>query len=394
MSFFSPYDGPALVERAAFNPKDEYLVKRAIDYLASINLSEYPNLHILLNSSYVAPEETLRSLFKKSTISSESDVLRNRIISHNYSDAIAMLEKDRNFGYLPKLQAMIQVLILSQNWKPIDDIEHRTSSYAKAKSGGLERSDRSSLTNIRLLLSVANYSQGNYLECLRLFLQALEEDPSVVGFFGGQSQYLICTHEELIAMISISAVVSIPLDNYEEFMNLEELEPFLRIAQPLSKWLSQLIKTSYRDFLQEWNQWNTEYSQNMFVAKSWRDAQKTMRDKIYFFYLRVSANVEISYLSKTLRIEQDVVFEEIHKLIRELKLNFEFDGLIVNYRSRYDNSELAEDLLKSNQLLCEKFDIIKEHNDSLRCQVQRSIIANSMQQIADMNDSSPDEENG
>ncbi|SCU82491.1 LANO_0B06436g1_1 [Lachancea nothofagi CBS 11611] len=371
------YWGPLLVERAAFNRRDHQLVQKAVEYLASIHSSDSPHLHLLLQSGYKPSQDVAEDLFARPNVATTESIAIHKIIAHEYSNAIGLLENDNSIQYLQRIETITQVLILSRKWKSIDELDSRLSSYAKSKGDKLEPNDRLLSTKIKLLFTAANYLQGRYLDCLRCFLTVLEEDATVIDVLTRESVCTFCTNDELVMMISISAIVALSLDHYEDFLQLEDLAPFYNIAQPFSKWLSLLIQTSYRDFLQEWDKIDSKCLSSLFLSQKWREARKSMRDKIYVFYLRISNYVEIPYLSKTLQIDLKTVCDDLHELIEGLKLNFIIKDLVVCYKNRYDISNLADGLISSNQLLLERSEAIRMQNDVLRSKVQESIITNN-----------------
>ncbi|SCU79943.1 LAFA_0B06612g1_1 [Lachancea sp. 'fantastica'] len=367
----SPFCGPVLVERAAFNRHDDQLSRKASEYLSA--LQDYTSTRLPSNP-------TLHSLRLKpggSAPTAVEEMVVARLITHDYTEAVAILETDGQLGFLRKVELMVQVLILCQKWKHIDELCNRLNSFAESQSHQYTLLDEKSHITTRLLLCVAYYLQGRFLDCLKCFFVVIEEFPDVVQQLKNETPDSFCTHSELVTMISISLIVSIPLDNYEDVAQLEELEPFYKVAGSLTKWLKLLIETSYRKFLQEWSLLNPTCSSSIFLAQKWPAAQRVLRDKIYLFYLRISNAIEIPYLSETLCIEQDVVSDEIQMLIEELELNFAVEGLLVQSKERYNVQKLAEDLLDSGQLLQNKLDLLVTRNENLGSEVQGLMNENS-----------------
>ncbi|SCU95744.1 LAME_0F13300g1_1 [Lachancea meyersii CBS 8951] len=385
----SPFYGAVLVERAALNRHDENLVKKAVDYLASIKSCNSPTLHLLLQSGYKPSRAAVQGLLSKSVPTSIKDIVVAKVVAHEYSEAIALLENDEHLGILKKLEYMVQVLILCRKWKAVDEINHRFTSYAKSKHSQYDVTDQNSHTAIRLLLCAAYNLQGRFLDCLQCFLTVLEEYPAVVSQLAGECEEPFCTHDELITMISVSMIVAIPLDNYENFVQLADLEPFYQVAKPLTKWLKLLIGTSYRDFLHEWELLNEKCSESIFLSQKWSAAKRSVRDKIYFFYLRISNTLEIPYLSETLCLDQSMVHDEIQMLIEELRLNFVIDGIVISYKERYNKRRLARGLLLSENLLQNKLESLEDENNVLRSKVQSSMNGQIVQQGSQLCGNSP-----
>ncbi|CEP60093.1 Pci8p LALA0_S01e02894g [Lachancea lanzarotensis] len=362
----SPFCGAVLVERAAFNRQDDHLAKKASEYLAS------------LHNQNGAVTRLSQQSFSISKTTTTEEIVVTRLIAHDYTEALAILENDAQLGFSRKLELIVQVLIFCRKWKPIDELCNRLNAFAESQNRNYTLMDEKSHITTRLLLCVAYYLQGRFLDCLKCFLTVIEEYPVVMEQLKDENLDPFCTHSELVTIISISLIVAIPLDNYEDVAQLEDLEVFYQVAGPLTRWLKLLIDTSYCKFLQEWSALDPVYASSFFIAQKWPAAQRTLRDKIYLFYLRISNVIEIPYLSKTLCIKQDIVHDEIVMLIEELELNFVVKGLLVQSQERYDVQNLAKDLFHSGQLLQDKLDLLKVRNENLRSEVQDFMKDNSI----------------
>ncbi|CUS23294.1 LAQU0S09e01552g1_1 [Lachancea quebecensis] len=384
MDLSSGFYGPLLVERAAFAVQNELLspeiksswCNAAFKYLRLLQSNESPHLGII--SSFVdgnqdtsVPDSATPKLQINYNVS-------RKAVAHQYSDAIALQEADSSISFLEKLHGIIKLLIMSEKWKSLDEMDHRLDAYMKSKEDYLSEPEKHTTSSIRILICGALFLQGRYFDCLKYFVMVIQKDPGVFDILLLSGSEVFFTNEEIITMITLSVIVSVPLDNYEEFAQLEELKPFFVIAPALSNCLSLLIDTSYNSFLKLWTEsFGQKCASSYFLCGRWKEVQATMRYKIYFFYLRISNRVEISYLSETLGIDVETVRAEINSLIEDLTLNFSINDQLVYYRNRYEMSDVVKELSSSKVILDERIEKLKNQNDLVRYQVQQSIIENN-----------------
>lgn len=384
MDLLNGFYGPVLVERAAFAAQDEFLspeiksvwCSAAFEYLGLLQFNGSP--HIGTISKFVEGNQgNLIPNASTAKVQVNYNVCR-KAVAHEFSDAIALQEADSNVPFLEKLYGIVRLLILGEKWKSLDEMDHRLDAYLKSKEGCLSEAEKHLTLAVKLLICGALFLQGRYFDCIKYFVTAIQKDGAIFDMLLLSDSEAFFTTEEIITMITLSVIVSVPLDNYEEFAQLEELKPLFVIAPTLSSCLSLLIDTSYNSFLKLWNEsFDQKCSSSYFLCGRWKEVQATMRYKIYFFYLRISNRVEIRYLSETLGIDFETVRTEINSLIDDLTLNFSINDQLIYYRNRYEMSDIVKNLSSSRTILDERIEKLKNQNDLVRYQVQQSIIENN-----------------
>lgn len=402
MSLAKRFYGPVLVERAAFTVLSEYSTANAkeewstaaMDYMSSIQCFESPYLNTFLKVLHKNPLAVDKSLFSETSKKNAETTIASKTVAHEYADALTLQELDDKTPFLCKLCKIVQILILSEKWKSIDELDHRLQAYVKPQHRNVPDFEGSSYLKLKLLICGALYLQGKYFDCLKYFLLTLQEDRCFVDQLLQPEENAFFTNDEILTMVSLSALISIPLDNYDEFAQLEDLKSFFAASPLLSDCLSLLINTSYNRFLKVWHgSLHEKCSSNFFLNKRWQEVQETMRHKIYFFYLRVSNKVELTYLSDTLGIDLMIVQEEVCNMIETLGLNFERDGLVIYHRNKYETADLLSRLSTSSGILTTKIEKLKIKNDNLRAKVQQSIIQNNAALLETKSKYEPDTSN-
>lgn len=309
----------------------------------------------------------------------ESTILQ-RIIAHEYVEAVALLEtNDIDVGaHCRSLEAITEIMILSRNFRELDEIEYQVTGINFSRQESLGELEANALRRIKLLLCASLYLRGKYFDCASCFFKLLTNDCRMMDFLNQESSKKFLTNSELLMMIQISTLVAIPLDNYEDFTNIEELGPFQKICPSLYYCLGLLINTSFGKFFQLWHgDINEQCNKSFFLDQNWETAQCMMREKIYFFYLRVSTDIEISYLSQILGIEESLVKEEIENLIYSAHLCFEIKGNTIHYKRSFFLESVVSQLRSNEKMIASRLESQSLKNREMRNLLQSMIIDNN-----------------
>lgn len=227
------------------------------------------------------------------------------------------------------------------------------------------------------MICASHYLRGKYFDCSSSFFNLLISDPEIFTSLVHDPSRKFLTNSEFLMMIVISTLLAVPLDNYEDFINVEELVPFQKICPTLYACLRLLINTSFRKFFHRWHgHINQKCIESFFLDQTWPNAQSMMRDKIYFFYLRISYRVEVSYLSRILGIEECFVRKELADLIDSAHLSFEINGDLVSYKHTHYLENVVDQLRVNEKQLSERLEAQNTKNKNLRDLLQDIIIEN------------------
>lgn len=393
------FSGPILIERVAHRIEKNVdssealssMAQLALQYLHSVDYSRTPHLHKLISatgleaSNWMSIMESkqngipILTQFREKSKWVDTMVLF-KTLSHEYADAISTLETiDFDVGsHCRKLEKVIQLLIISKNYGVIDEIEHRLNGFIRNSNLNISKAETIAYNICKILICSSLFLQGRYFDCLAYFIKLIQED-DVSHFLSSRYQgNSFISSDEVLLMISLSALVAIPLESYEDFVHLEELNPFFELSTILTRCLKLLIRTKYHDFLTILQGEMDEIcSKSYFLDQKWGEIQSTMRNKIYFFYLRVSNKLEVSYLSRTLGIEYSIVEKEVVRLIEDLHLNFCVTDGVIFYQERHEIVDLVNGLKDVEASLTHGINNLRQKNEMIRDSIQTSILRNS-----------------
>ncbi|GAV53083.1 hypothetical protein ZYGR_0AI03650 [Zygosaccharomyces rouxii] len=309
----------------------------------------------------------------------ESRILQ-KTIAQEYVEAVALLETNdiAIATHYRTLEEITEILILSRNFRELDEIEYQITGINYSRQESLGEEEANALRRIKLLLCASLYLRGKYFDCSSCFFRLLTNDWKMMDFLNQEPSKKFLTNSELLMMIQISTLLAIPLDNYDDFTNIEELIPFQKICPSLYHCLGLLINTSFGKFFQLWHgDINERCHQSFFLDQNWKPAQCMMREKIYFFYLRVSNYIEISYLSRILGIEQFLVKQEVKNLIDSVHLSFEIQGDTIHYKRSFFLENVVDQLQSNEKLISSKLESRRLKNGEMRDLLQSMIIDNN-----------------
>lgn len=373
------FEGAILVERVNHLLCKDYgsqqekrnWAKNTVNYLCNIGCTNTPYWTRFLDIGCI---ETVPE------VSRCESIILSKTIAHEYSEAVAFLETNdiAIATHFRNLEAITEILILSGNFRELDEIEYQVTGINFSRQESLGEEEANAFRRIKLLLCASLYLRGRYFDCFNCFFKLLSNDCKMMNFLTEEPSKKFLTNSELLMMIQISTLLAIPLDNYEDFTNLEELVPFQIICPSLYHCLRLLINTSFGKFFQLWHgDINEKCSRSFFVDQNWSPAQRVMREKVYFFYLRVSNFIEISYLSRILGIEKSLVKEEVENLINSTHLSFELEGDTVRYKNSVLLENVVDQLQSNGNLISSKLESQRAKNREMRDFLQSMIIDNN-----------------
>ncbi|CDO93067.1 unnamed protein product [Kluyveromyces dobzhanskii CBS 2104] len=289
------------------------------------------------------------------------------LLDNKYAESIMFINTDASMNLLSVFERskyLIRTHILNSHYKAVIDFESRLN----IQSISCEPTELSDFIECKLLLILNWYLRGEYHQCLQKFIQLLTDIPNLVELMTSlPKDDIFVTNETIFYILTISAFVSIPLDNLDTFIHLEELEQFHETFNVLAGKGKLIVNSKFMMFFEWWhNDMDDICKSDYFLEKKWDIVSKTMRQKIYAFYLRIATKIEISYFSERVGLPQEVVSQEISQLITEACLNFEIQGDIIVYSGFNPQKALQETLSRGDITLDKKLSLLSRQNNNLR----------------------------
>ncbi|SCU92471.1 LAMI_0E10616g1_1 [Lachancea mirantina] len=382
--------GPLLVEQAAYairknvGSKDDQLEIsiKALTYLKAIDMMNCPTSELfmhMISSAGLIDEKAVsasRDRFRQDNSSVNDLEIERKVVAHEYTQAITIMEAKHDDKQIERL---VKTLILAQKWKILRELEKRLKSnqlVVTDKTWNLQGPVKDQ-TTVLLLFCGAYFLEGKYLECFKQFVLVQQETPKIVNLLANGSFSTFFTSMELVYMVSLSIIVYLPFEKLETFLQLEDMQYFLNMADVLKTSLNLLAATNFKEFLTLWNDEIQKVCRDsFFLSKQWANLTKTAHHKIIFFYLRICNVVEVSYLSSILGLDFEDVTSHVSQLISDANLNFVVKEGLVMYRGAMQMRELQAGLVKSGLQLASKMEILKARNQQVREIIQLNIISN------------------
>lgn len=318
----------------------------------------------------------------------KQQIVKN-LLSHRYLEALALLDaaaaiEEKTYRHM---EHFVQIMMFSGNYKNIQELEYRLQfsfssdlildDYFQQLSEMALRSERESISRIKLGICMSYFIEKKYFDCASRFFKFYEDDPEAMICIlkkDDEKETLLLQHE-IMAMITVATLVSVPMSNYDDLISIDSLGEVFDTCFLLSRCLKLLINTSFKRFCHIWHtQIHHTCRLSYFLHDSWDRAQSLMRSKIYSFYLKISKRLTISYLSEKLGIDYDKVREEVTKLIVTGSLNFVIDGDIITYVNRTLSSVVTEHLLQNSDKIDKLLNIQKKRNEELKELIQENIL--------------------
>ncbi|CAI2038361.1 hypothetical protein SEUBUCD646_0I01040 [Saccharomyces eubayanus] len=400
--------GPLLIERIGHLLSTNYGSReerrqwaiQGINYLQGIQYTNSPYIGLLIKESGLRLPDQLKSqLVGKphfSLLGGFDESTAQDLISHNFSNAIFQMESkevplSKQYQHLEKIT---QIYLLCRNFKGIEEIEYNLKSFTNSHENNdnlkfahnekttmvkdrnnhdIAQENLFSLIRIQLMFCVSYFLQERYFDCCTKFFLIINSEPltlKVLSEYVDSMEFI--SKEEFLMMINISVLISIPLDNYDDFIYLNDIKPFFQMTPVLIKCLELLINTNFNQFFQVWHgEINRVCMESFFLEPSWSSsAAIIMRCKIYFFYLRISKRLQFSYLSSTLGIDLEDIKEELTNLIVSGQLNFEIDDDVIHFEDSSILQSIINEIGKNGTIINKAIGELKNENMDLKDIIQ------------------------
>lgn len=296
------------------------------------------------------------------------------LLDNKYSDAVMLINTDKAISALPfhaRNKFLLRTHLLNCDYKVVLDFEARLAGNFPDSN----IMDQNDFVECKLLTILNWYLRGEFHQCLQRFIQLVTEIPELFDILEKwPTRDAFITATTFYYIVTLTALVSIPLDNLDTFIHLSELERFNKTFNIFAGKGKLLVESRFGQFFQ-W--WHTDMDKicksNYFLEKKWDIVAKTMRQKIYAFYLRISMKINVSYLSEKFGIDYQVVNQEISHLITEACLNFRIDGDLITYLEFDSTSALTEMIDKENLSIDDRISQLRNRNNSIRCMIGKLV---------------------
>lgn len=377
---------PVFLERVALILRDglrspqerKQLATHAVDYLTKINYTNSPHWNLFVSNSGTHNNNHIANQYDSGHHGKEQCVIIKKIIEHDYVEAVHIIEAKEidQSQYFRKMECLINLQLLSKDYHNVDELCHYFKNNIAIDE--LIDEEKAALRRIQIVICASYYLQKRFFDCCSHFFKVLSSDPALLNEIITPSiQYPLVTTKETITMITLSCIISIPLDNYTTFLYLHDVRRFYHFSPLLPTCLELLIHTKFRDFFHILENTLNEVCRNeLFLNESWDFAQFTMRSKIYFFYIRISTKLEISYIARILRIPEKQTGKEIEQLISSAGLNVSINNNVITLKHKRLLEDAIEDLKTNEVKMQQILDRQAEVNVQLKDVAQHSIMNN------------------
>ncbi|CCK69525.1 Pci8p KNAG_0C04230 [Huiozyma naganishii CBS 8797] len=299
----------------------------AMNFLQDIKCFDTPHWDILNEASGLQIDKPHHVPSNNASPDYDAQLLR-KVISHKFGEAQYFLQNKRvtRDRYYRQLEETIKFLILCKNFKGVEELEQRIQNIVNFPE--LTVKEQEACRRIRVLVAASFYMQKKFFKCCQYFFKWLSIDPDLLNTPPIPARNVLLTDKEINLMITISCLISIPLESYNDFIYLREAVPFFEHFPLCLRSLRLLLNTSFNKFFSLWqgNEIAEECLQSPYLVDAWPFAQLVMRSKIYYFYFKVSCEIQIGYLSRTLGIEEKTIREDVELLIESANLNIVIRG--------------------------------------------------------------------
>ncbi|CCE64925.1 hypothetical protein TPHA_0J01030 [Tetrapisispora phaffii CBS 4417] len=338
--------------------------KDVIDYMSRIQCFKTPYLNDFLEKYDRAKD--VNDLVKTSMRC--EDEWKEKVISHDYNGAISLLESrfSNSTSIYRKFELIAELYLLDKKFMQVEELEYRVCCSI-INYDEIQKEEFDSYRKIRLILLASYWHQGRFSDCSITFFKFIEEDQGFLTFISEIEDVkaaeckTLLLKEEIIMYVVISTIVYIPINKYDVFLYLEDINELFKVFPLLRTCLQLLVKTRFNEFLKIWNSNIKEiFESSVFLYNSWHSVDFIMTSKLLFFYLRMSNQITINYLSETLGLEYGIVREQLTQLIEAGKLNFEITGDDVIFKPRHHFEDIILELNKNYEDIN---DILKKRNE-------------------------------
>ncbi|AAS51201.1 ACL027Cp [Eremothecium gossypii ATCC 10895] len=366
----------------------ETLVERLEGRLADMNLSLSTSPHRSLFLPYLGTRKD-HNVADPDTISSEYGlqllVLENAL-AHNYSKAISLLESSTvgDVGYIEWCRCMMRLNILGKSYGNNSELDIGLRSYLRNGAQGSSLLLTDEVSDCRMLGFASLFLQEEYFIAVHHMVRSIHEHPSLVDYLlreeDGRDIFIL--KEEYKLMLTIAVLVAIPLENYQDFLLLEDLNPLLQGLPELHVCLNLLVSTSFGSFFARWLGPIQELAnRSCFLAPVWHSVNSHMRSKILVFYIKISERVTVSYLARTLDIPYDTVMADVSSLIQKFDINIGIEGDLVYYKEDLPVGNLVSKVSQIQREIDSKLLVMKQKNDALRSFIENMLKEQSVEPL-------------
>ncbi|CCH60278.1 hypothetical protein TBLA_0C04820 [Henningerozyma blattae CBS 6284] len=339
------------------------LAQKALEYLYSVGGIKVPDWDFL--HDIIRPNITNSNLEETST--EFTDIFIQKVLLREYSEALVILEslEIKIIQYYQYLEEIGKLLVLKRDFHGLEKLSYRLEGYHQnnKETESISIDELHSYQRCKLMLTISKILEGNFFETCYNVFQLWKENPEIilnhVGKHHASSNIQeniesIYSKEEIEKVILVSVIISIPLDEMDKFSHLIDLQDFFQEMPIVEECLKMLKNTQFKNFFLRWyDEIKPIFEKSMLLGSLWSKVDFIMCSKIYYFYLKISSCVRISYLSNILGIRDDVVRSQLLKLIDIGGLNFKVDEQnddIVLFKER-DVLDEAIEMLKINERL-------------------------------------------
>ncbi|AET41324.1 Pci8p Ecym_8028 [Eremothecium cymbalariae DBVPG len=372
------------IERIAFSwneiPHRDLELQKLLIRLSEANIKLFDSPHNSLFLSGITDET--RSLNCVSRDADKSGDIESLILqeglAHHYSNAITLIESSNlnMMGYVHKCRRVMRLHILASGYQNVLDVESRLRTFLRTRVMPDNSFDDSELIiECKLLSFVALFLQGEYFNAVHYFINLFNECPNLMDYLSASEKFgdTFISKSEYDLIIIICLLTSIPLDNYTDFVTIDDIRPLFERIPLLIRCLNLLINTKYHDFFVIWQGTIQQQACSSFIIfPRWARINSLMRCKILFLYLRISKMINLSYLSKTLGIKYEAVIEDLPRIIQCCKLNFTIEGDLVYYNQKESMDEILDGVEQVHEKIEDKISTMKSKNEAIRDFIQRA----------------------
>lgn len=362
------------------------LAKEAIQYLAYFRIWSFPACHLLEQMSGVSFATESMRLRDETDPNPSNDLLEN-LVKGKYDEALLLLET-QNIDishFCRQTEDIAKVLIVKKEFDGLHKLQIRLDGFYQTNKDLIYSNvfELEAFKRSKVIILCTWFLKGNFFDACDNFLQLKCNDEELFNeIYQSSNLTFFFVRDELRAIIIVSILIAIPLNNLEEFSKLSDLRVIFGELKLLKKLVELLVNASFQQFLSIWDSQIKPLFTNSFILYSlWVRVNFLMSSKIYFFYLQVSKNIRISYLSKVLDIDKILLRQQIVQLIEVGNLNYKFDEVdsdIINHFEKSSTFEVFKEFEVNETRLLNRF---QDRNELFENIVAQS--TNDIQEVSD-----------
>ena len=339
LSSLDGYDGPVLIERIAFLLKADLDIPaeskrecaiRGLQHLLELGCTTSP--HWNLFCSYAGGEAQQKSTVNRQIKANE---VQRKVLEQKYSEALHELDSRQitRSNFFSHTEQRLRILLLSRDYKSVIAVKSYIDS-GDENAEILGEDELGARDRVHLLIVFAYFLEGAFLDCCVAFFGYLAENRNLLDTICDSRFTSFISRDEMLLAIAISCLVVTPMDRYEGFMFSHDAQQLLRLNPLLFECLELLRSVRFREFFKIWNGTiNLKCRSSPFLDQTWEISHSIMRSKVLFLYTKLASRVPLVYLSRILGVDEELVREDIRRLVELEGLNLEIKGdILVNTR--------------------------------------------------------------